>query len=281
MHPLREELELYVNAALTDSELKLNIKSHLEQCAFCREYCEEYQDFILTIPMDGLEIATAKLEVIASGGGFTGRVIRLIPLHVHPVDEDIFLAADGITDKVSTTECIHMVYSEIADVVMRIIRDNMESKTYIQIIADDERLCANVLIETREPDCWYVTDSSGYARINDDLPKNYDQLQWQIKLPGSMVKLQPFTYDSEKVESSSESFLKSDRGDEILVRYERLMEGQKITIQVLAIDGQKDYPVTHIGVFFDDGVVSCTVSPGREIEIDDNNTANEIQLRIY
>lgn len=266
VHPDRDTLKSYVDETLSDSKRK-EVKDHLTECEFCEEFCEDYRQF-LKIEQEAfqgdLPPSASKLIDQLYRQDLVGRTIDLSPLARSHSQSEFLLAADSEPNQPHRRQTLTTQYSYDPEIVLRLTRDSKQEKNYLQLISEDPSLVANVLVQVPELSEEFLTDREGRAEVGEDQSVDWTNLKWQIKMPEAVFELEPLQYDPNKVLSSKEVILETDDHSKIKVTLESRVEGKKLSLQVLQLDGRSDFESVRV-----------LISHGEEHTITET-TANEL-----
>ena len=243
MHPSQKKLSQFVDGKL-NPQTAADIERHLEICEFCRDFANDYrlQNKLLaevttgTLPSKAMALAESLYNQ-----AIAGRTIPITTLLERGGQSSMALAADGNKEFVPSVQNLVTLCSESPEIILRVMRDQRKHQDYLQLISDDPLMTANVLVQIPELNLQYVTDSDGKAELDKALDDSIDKLKWQIKLPDVVYDLEPLIYDPDKTEYAENIELKTDRDDRIRVTFEGKTEGKQISIEILALDGRKDF----------------------------------------
>lgn len=283
MHPPKDKLKLFVERRLDISEVE-SIKDHLEDCEFCRQFCENYRLLLDSlnraknekIPPAALELANRIFRQ-----AMKANVIPLFPLTTAETESAVLLAADGQEKPSPTVQNLTTLYSEDPEVVLRVMRDPDRDHDYLQLISDDPDLVSCVMVQLPELGREYITDENGHAVIEGDTPENCGKLKWQIKMPDAVFDLEPLVYDPNKVEYSGETILETENRDKIQVTFEGKTEGKQITLRIIELDGKTDFG--NIKVFVSQHKIGRLIKagPNESVTFDIADPESSINIRLF
>ena len=283
MHPSRKILKLFAENRLDNQSVE-SVKDHLQECEFCREFCQNYQLVVDSIEATRCEeIPPVALELANRLYNQTigGIIVPLLPLTSTDSKSGLNLAADGDEKHAAHVQNLTTLYSENPELVMRIMRDPNRGHDYLQLISDDAGLVANVLVQLPELDREYITDKDGHATLDDEPPTDWNKLKWQIKMPDAVFDLEPLVYDPDKVEYSKETILETDRQDRIEVVFEGKTKGKQITLRILELDGTKEFGNIRVVVSQADCNKLLEARPGEAITFDLADLDSAINIRLF
>jgi len=281
LHPDRDDIKGLVVGALS-GEAKRQLEEHMASCEFCREFAEDYRLQIESLkqagqqpPPTGLDKLKERLWQQTAGI----KMIRLSELKPQTAPASR-LAADGRASR-PRWQHLRTFYSESPEVVLRLMRDNEESRDYLQVIADDSSLYSFVAVDMPGGDVRLVTDENGCADIQPGLLDKAGDAAWQIRLPDAVFLLETLDYDPDKTESVKETILSTENDDKIRVVFEKKTEGKKISIEILQLDGRTDFDQVQVVLTADDTVNCWKATPklGRTVTVTDK--IKTINLRLF
>jgi len=283
MHFDRKELRQYVNQSLTDDKMIAEISSHVNECEFCREYCEEYR-----IVLDSEKSAQAiqipsrafKVMDLLYKESLSGKIISLKRLE-HNSARIFQLAADSGEKRKPEIENIANMYSDQPELILRLMRDNLKKQDYIQLIADDDSLISGVMVEIPDADQSFITDNNGIALMDDDISGELSSMKWQIKMPSATFELNPLKYDPEATEYQQDIILQTEKNDKIKVSFQGKTAGKQISISILQLEGQKDFGHVRMIITQKDKSQSKILSPNGEMLFTITNPKDEIKIRLF
>ncbi len=283
-HPARKLLEALADNDLDPSDSEMELRAHLEVCEFCREYLEDYRthskviEDLMTAPLSGK--ISSFLDRLARQNR-RGLVIDLTVLPIVTVAPQKYLAADSPTPNPSESLSIATLYSENPEIVLRMMRNQGNDSRYLQLIAKSIDLTANVLVCAPEVGAEIATDSDGRATLPESVTENPADLHWQVRLPEASFDLQPLVYAPDKIESSRDVILESDRGDRIKVTLIAKTVGKQIEIELLQLDGQEDFEKVRILLIEDRHLELQSLGSGQRVLFTLPEHSSNINLRIF
>jgi hypothetical protein len=284
MHPSKEILERFVNQLLENKTHVDETQKHLDACEFCREYCEQYEQFLK------LQSAASDLELPADAASHSnkiyqdairGKIISLKPLLSEIDVSHQYLAADGRNGEEAKVQNLATLYSEKPEVILRIMRDLDRGYDYLQLISDEPDLSANVMIQLPEINRDFITDEIGQARLDNVSVEKMENLKWQIRMPEATFALEPLEYDPESVEYSKEMVLETERGDKIGVTFEGKTEGKQISIQILEIDGKSNFESVQVNISSESVSDTKSLSPEGTVSFGPIKPSEKINIRLF
>ena len=282
MHPSKTELRLFVDRRLDDSGKLSEISAHLDECEFCREFCDNYRLYAGSLEEALGEETPEKFKKLANRlyrESFGSRIIYLIPFEKTPAM--FHLAADGTKETAVNVENLSTFYSEEPELVLRVMRDKNKGYDYLQLISENQEIASNVLVQIPELKKEYLTDMRGRAKLEESLLMDLSHLKWQIKIPNAIFSLKPLVYDPEAVEYEKEVILETDKDDKIKVRFEGKTEGKQISIQVLQLEGRQDFGSVRILITQKSSQQLKEIAPDKELHFDIIDPGAEINIRLF
>lgn len=285
MHPTTDELRSFVNQDEIDADRQKEIAEHLQTCEFCSEFCESYEHYSRTPEYGAGQPLPDKMRRLAENLFDTALRCSIIDLKPLVRTDDptpvSHLAADGVSDKRTGVHSVATFCSESPEVVLRVMRNPKEGGDYLQLLAEDARLAAHVMVQIPQLGKEYVTDADGRASVDLDADEDLEQLKWQIKMPEAVFSLEPLKYDPDKVEYAEEIVLQTERHDRVDVRFEGRTEGKLLSIRVLELDGQTDFGSVRMAITQQSRSDVMKVQPGQTIEFGPIDSDTTINIRLY
>lgn len=279
MHPLREELNRFVEG----QETAASVVAHIRNCEFCSLYCERYE--LLLSEIDSAEsIDREALSEIASSifaGKSLPKIIYLSPFHRNTLPGQRILAADGERANEPVLQNLATWYSQEQDIVVRVMRDTEHRVDFLQVIAPDESLMSHVLIESPDSQLTFVTDGQGKVEFGLQQVDDFASIKWQIRLPEAVFRLDALTYDPNRVKSESDTILESPGGDKVSIVLQEKAEGKEIIVRVLALDGNEQYQHARVAITSKSGTEVKHVTPNNTLKFSLVDANTEIGIRIF
>ncbi len=284
IHPSKHALNLFVENKLEDSSRGAEIARHLEECEFCRQYCDNYRLYCEAgaeaakgaISQAAWRLADRLYQQALSG--------KIVPLQFLPTDgayERMLLAADSDSDFAPPVINLATLYSEEPEMVLRVMRDTDRNEDYLQLIGAEAELAAQVMIQIPELDREFITDAEGRVSLAGVELDDVEQLKWQIKLPDASFSLQPLHYDPDHTESAKKVSLQTEGGDRIEVVFEDKTEGKQIVIRVLELDGKTDFAPVRVAISQQQTPRIKSVAANEPIEFGFIDPQQEINIRLF
>lgn len=283
MHPLKAMLRRYFDGLLDNKAERAGIEKHLNECEFCREYCENYRNLgvALDVPVEsspGLDELADRLYESA----FRSSVIELSPISPPESRLGYFLAADGEPEKKKGIYSLATLASDDPEIILRLMHDSNRELDYIQLISEDPKFTSNVMIEIPEIDREIISDINGRAELESGLSGKISEMKWQIRLPDADFTLSPVKYDPDKTEYETEQILETDRDDKILIRFEGKTGGKKISLKLIQIEGKTEFGPVRVSVSQNElSLVKKISNPGQEISFDLTDPEAELFIRLF
>ena len=283
MHPSQRDLRGYCDERLAGAAAR-QVAGHLEQCEFCREYCEEHR--ALTQAIDAAAAGTIaaldahRVEEIHRKT-LAGMVVDLAPSIPIAPQEPALLAADGGGAAAARLENLGTLYSENPEVVLRIMRDNSRKRDYLQLVSEDENLVSRVLVQVPELDLSVLTDQNGRGDIEWARFEDFTRYGWRVKLPDAEFSLSPLEYDPEKVEYHEETVLETSRGDRLGIRFEGRTEGKRLTVRILAFEGRADFDSVRVVVSQATESVTRNLARTEALDLELSSPDDLIAIRLF
>ena len=282
MHPNREDIENYLSGVLGDSRSR-EIERHLAICEFCREFAQNFREFLEDLESAAMESLPEELNRLADTlfvRGLSSKIIDLKQLQSEAAKE-IFLAADSEAGESQALVALGTFYSEVPEMVLKVMRDNNAGYDFIQLISEKEWMTSNVLVRAPEINRETITGEDGRAVFTERLPAKIDHLKWQLKFPDAIFDLASLKYDPEKVEYEKEVTLETDRKDKIRVKFQGKTEGKQIEIAVLSLEGKPEFNTVKIAVSCEGKNQFKNVRNAETVSFEVKEPLEEIRIRLY
>ena len=284
MHLSIEEIRKFIENKLQSEELN-KVNFHLENCEFCSDLLEKQklmneaisESFAQPLP-DNFDSEMQKLWQLQSGNS------NIIFLNKSIVSAEISitgLAADGTDAGGEVIQNLATVYSENPEVVLRVMREMNIAKDYIQIISEDPKLSNHVMVRLPDLDWEVMTDDSGKAVIGDLADKNYESLNWQIKLPDAVFELEPIKNLSIKKEIEKQFELRTDNNDKIKVKLTGKEDSLQIQIQVEQLNGKTDFGEIKVSICQKEEIIIRQIDGNNIATFDYHNDNDSINIRLF
>lgn len=279
MHPLREELNRFVEG----QETAQSTIAHIRECEFCRTYCERY-GLLLSETISAAGTMREDIAEIASSifaGQSLPKIVHLSPFHRNTLPGQRILAADGKHIGEQPLQNLATWYSQEQDIVVRVMRDTERAVDFLQVIAPDESLMSHVLIESADSQLTYVTDGQGKVEFALRQIEELASIRWQIRLPEAVFQLNSLSYDPERIKSETDTILESPGGDKVSIKLQEKTEGKEIILRVLALDGNAQYQHARVAITSTSGTVVKPVTPSDILRFTLIDVNTEIGIRIF
>jgi len=283
MHPLKAMLRRYIDGLLDDKAELARVEKHLEDCEFCREYCDNYRELnnALNSPAE-TSPAFDQLADRLYKSAFGSNIVELSLISSPESKPGYSLAADSEPEPKKGVYSLATLGSEDPEVVLKIMRDTERNLNYIQLLSEQPEYSSNVLIQIPEINREIFTDHNGRADLETSLPGKIEQMKWQIKLPDAGLSLSPIKYDPDKTEYEAEQILETERNDRILIRFEGKTGGKKIILTLLQLEGKKDFGPVRISVSQKDySMIHRIDKPGAVLRFDLADPEAELFIRLF
>lgn len=283
MHPSRQQLEALVDGRLSEPEAS-DIRAHVDQCARCREACENQRTFLESLAEVQAEDLPPKARAQADRlyrRATEGKVIELTALTTRGIAAPTALAADGPEEPDDSIRSLATLYSEDPEVVMRVMHDPARSEDYLQLIADDPGLVSHVLVTLPDIGREYATDDAGRAAIDVTGLDDITRAKWQIKLPQAIFDLEPLEYDPDRTEYSERKTIRTERDDEVEVTFEGKTVGSQITVRLTQLRGKQDFEPVRVIVSHGTRSRLEQAAPGQVLSFDLEDSPATINIRLF
>ncbi len=292
VHPEKTKLKSFVEGKLQNNEFEA-VKSHVDNCEFCHEFCEDYKMLLESINWSWSE------EIPESAWAFANKlqnvpkarkVIDLRKLIESAIDivsaitptPELALAADGSKqDEIHLPRCIATYYSEEPNIILRVMSYPEQKDKYIQLASEDPSLSSNVILQLPDLNLDILTDQEGRATIQEGVIQDFADLKWQVKLPDAEFGLSPLKYDPNETMYSSETVLETNRKDKIKVKFEGKVEGKLITIEVLQLEGKSEFGSVKVAVSQETLSEVQETSHGKPISFQNLDVKKPINIKIF
>lgn len=283
MHPSAKELRRFLENRLDEPSVG-RIREHLQQCEFCREFCDSYQLFLDSISRaskEGLPPKALQLADRLYHDALQGKIVCLTPLMAGDIEVPLALAADGDKEFAPHVQNLTTLCSESPEIILRVMRDLDKGEDYLQLISDDPTLSARVMVQIPELKREFITDDNGQATLEGGLPDTPEKLTWQIKMPEAVFSLEPLVYDPDKTEYAEDIILETERKDKIKVTFEGKTEGKQISICILQLDGKTDFGHVKVSVSQQNVSVFKDVKSNELLSFDLIDANDKINIRLF
>lgn len=284
MHPTKEILEKFVHGLLEERDLEKEIGQHVAECEFCRKYCEQFGRFLESIDQASRSIIPGRADNHAEElfrQALSGKIIPLRPLVIESEKVITYLAADDAGRQEPRVQNLATLHSVDPEIVLRLVRDLDQNLDYLQVVSDDPTLAANVMIRLPEIDREFITDESGRAVFENLPPADWEKLKWQLKLPDAIFSLEPFEYDPERVESSTEMILETPGGDRLKIVLEDRTDGKQISLQLLELKGKSDFGTARVIISSESVSLTDNITPDRVVSLGTIDLHEKINIRFF
>jgi hypothetical protein len=283
VHPSRQQLEALVDGRLSKSEAS-EVRAHVDQCAHCREACENHRVFLESLTEVQAEDLPPKARAQADRlyrQATEGKVIDLTALATRGNAAPTTLAADSPEEPDDNIRSLATLYSEDPEVVMRVMHDPARSEDYLQLIADDPGLVSHVLVTLPDIGREYATDDAGRAAIDVTGLDDITRAKWQIKLPQAVFDLEPLEYDPDRTEYSERKTIRTERDDEVEVTFEGKTVGSQITVRLTQLRGRQDFEPVRVIVSHGTRSRLEQAAPGQVLSFDLEDSPATINIRLF
>jgi len=243
VHPERPTLIAFADGRLDTAEIEI-VAAHVRDCEFCREFCDEHRllkESTASAAQVGWSAEVADLAYRLYRQALTGQVISLTPLRSDEIQTVWPLAADGKRSPSGAARSALTLFSEEPEIVLRVMRGAEPQQNHLQLVADDPSLVSHVLIQAPQLGLEYLTDHAGRAELGEEGTRFTSETRWQLKMPDAVFDLEPLVYDPDKTEYSEQVVLETRKQDKIEVTWESKVEGKKLSVRILALDGRTDF----------------------------------------
>lgn len=283
MHPSAKELRRFLENRL-DEPSAGRIREHLQQCEFCRGFCENQRLFLDSVSRAAEEAIPTKALQLADRlykDALAGKIISLEPLLSEVSAPPLHLAADGDKEFTPHVQNLTTLCSESPEIILRVMRDLDKGQDYLQLISDNPALSARVMVQIPELKREFITDDNGQATLESGLPDAPEKLTWQIKMPEAVFSLEPLVYDPDKTEYAEDIILETQRKDKIKVTFEGKTEGKQISIRILELDGRTDFGRVKVSVSQQNVSVFKDVERNERLSFDLIDANDKINIRLF
>ncbi|MBU0983288.1 MAG: hypothetical protein KKA42_05430 [candidate division Zixibacteria bacterium] len=281
MHPTKEQLEQFV--ANVQEIPRADIEVHVRRCDFCREYCESYRQLIEYLKEAESEPLSPDERLLAESllaQAIPTRIIDLKLLSVGPVGPTV-MAADTNHTSVGGVQCIAQWASESPELVLRLMHDTESDRYSLQVITDPPEQASGLLVSEADSGVSVVTDHAGAAPLPSDFRSRLRDVPWKVQLPDAALTLDPVDYDPDRTEAECETTLRSDRGDEIVIRFETKTEGRAVLLRVASLAGQTDFAPVQIAVSQGSLTRATRTGPSDTVSFKPIDNNSLINIRLY
>jgi hypothetical protein len=145
------------------------------------------------------------------------------------------LAADGVAVPQAGLQHRATLYSEVPEVVLRVMHDPATDRDVLQLTADDPALSGYVFIRYGEPPVDVLTDERGIAEVPAKSIVDPTALSWHVQLPDASFTLKAL--DAPRL--PDETVIDLPHGDRIAVAVMSDTSGLSLRVRPLRIHGQE------------------------------------------
>lgn len=234
MHPSDHELIRYARLSPGERSAQDQVSFHLGQCAACREELALIEDWV----------AAANAQGTAEHSAFEELAIRLLRKSSHialrpldmsiPVLSQYSLAADGVPAVTAGLKHRATLYSEVPEVVLRVMYDPATQRDFLQLTAEDPSLTSHVYIHLAEPPMEFLTNELGVAEMPSAALENPEALSWRLQLPDASFTLKPLESSS----PAEETVIDLPEGNRVAIQFIQDAAGVSLRVRPLRIQGQ-------------------------------------------
>ena len=280
VHPPRRHLSRLVDGTL-EADLSAEVVAHVENCEFCREFCEYLRQFNQAIA----EAAKQELPVAALAqadrlyqAALVSRVIPLQMLSSETAASRMALAADSENKESDSVRNLTTLYSENPEVVLRVMHDPRLKGDYLQLIADDPSLVANVLVQVPDKNWELLTDAGGRAEFTTGSLQDFEHLKWQIKLPEAVFELRSLP-KPHPTGATAPTVLSNEHGDRIEVGLSA--EESTVSVRVLEIGGRSEFDRITVSVSQERSHALKPAEPGKTVSFELDHPDATVFIRLF
>lgn len=284
MHPSRIELQRFIEDRQSDPTRHDQIAAHIVQCDICREFCDEYRqyiDFVTEAEKSGIPDNAQSVADKIFNSNAIASIIPLTPFEQTSSETAYHLAADGPPAKSPPLRAIATLFSEQPELVLKVMRHEPENRDTLHLISDDPSISAGVMISIPEIDLDVVTDENGEAVLDTTVPDSVAKMNWQVRLPDAVFTLEPFHYDPERTIAKKQVTFETKDNDRIEVHLEEKTEGNRIAIRVTQVGGRADYGQVRIVVGQSGRFESQLSQPDQPAVFGSLHPDQEIVIRLF
>jgi hypothetical protein len=257
------------------------LAEHLRECEFCREILDELQALNQCIEqssMTDLPLAAQRKADELYRAALAAHIIDLKPL-TDILSLAAALAADGATGEDAEVRNLATLYAENPEVVLRLMHDRRQERGYLQLISPDPALVANVLVQVPELSWELLTDESGRADMEIDQPRDWNKLNWQVKLPEAVFQLEPLPLPDQADKPGAVTILDNDQGDSIEVSLQS--RARSVAVRVLKIRGREVYDNLRVMVSQNQAQSLQPAHPGKAVSFELKQPDATIYIRLF
>jgi len=283
MHPNRDILKRYAALQMNESGIA-DVEKHLENCELCREFCDYYKSLVDSMKVEASAVLSQEaidLRVRLFSDSVSLKIINLAPLTKPAVQSEHRIAADTPEKAPKYDFSLATLCSENPEAVLRLMHDPESGKDYLHLISDDERLSSGALVCVPEVGAEFLTDQSGRALIDRELPGDYNQLHWQIRIPDAVFALEPLKHDLDSPESCREIKLQTALDDEVAVKLEGTHTSLQIAIRIVKLAGKTDFGHLKVVVSQKTSTSLAEALPERSTLFNLTDPDDAIAIRLY
>ncbi|MBI5646139.1 MAG: hypothetical protein HY962_04340 [Ignavibacteriae bacterium] len=172
-HPPEREIERFV-LGISDSEQSGLVRAHLAECSFCAETADVFRAahaaLSETLAQEPPAAVFAELEAI---GAITPQshatTLEMLPVQrrrtIHGAPPPTIALAAQDVDRKPRFVAIQTLATGDESTLLRIMADNVEHGTILQIVSDYEVYMSDVVLEFSGGRGMYITDATGEVRL--------------------------------------------------------------------------------------------------------------------
>ncbi len=283
MHLNYEDILRFIDHKLEKDKMEYANK-HLSDCEYCLELynqitltSKKYNEFLNQDYSEELKLINEKFKYHQPRANII--LLQLLPKIC--ADDFPYLAADGIQEENLPIQIISTFISEDPEIVVKLIKDAKLDEEYLLVLSENEENMSNVLIELPQLNRHFMTDKKGKAIIQNLDIDSLSNEKWQVKLPDAVFKLEPFDYNPDKTEETTEVILTTKNNDKLKINFEEKTEGHFLQIQLLELNGKVDIDDIKISLIQDDQIYIEKANSHSVVSFNLKEGSDGINIRIF
>lgn len=238
MHPSDLELIQFARKPAAERDLRDPIAAHVAGCGLCRDEISLMEEWLAeqsnqdsgTPSRSPFEEAVLRL---------LRRPVSVIPLTIldlpHRTGFGHSLAADGVALPQAGLQHRATLYSEMPEVILRIMHDPATQRDVLQLTADDPTLSRHVFIRYGDPAVDVLTNERGIAEVPATSINDPMALTWRVQLPDASFTLKAL--DAPRL--PDETVIDLPDGDRIAVAALSDSAGLSLRVRPIRIHGRE------------------------------------------
>jgi len=250
-HPSHDDLIRFAHLPVDERVSMPLVAAHVLECGVCADEMAAIGEWLAelerstvsgTLPLSGMaaSILTRAAQLM--------RTIVLVPLETSPIAiSPPALAADGASQPSPGWTHRATLYSEIPELVMRVMHDAATNRDFLHLSGADPELTRHVMIHLVEPSLDFLTNENGIAEVEAGAIVDPGSVSWQLRLPDATFHLSTLELGQEQVPGSG-TVLETPDGNRVEARMVDQHGGILLSVRPLAIGGMTEFARVQIVV---------------------------------